>query len=297
MVTATSVLWGINGPVSRLVLDAGVGPTTLAAVRMAGSAALVAAVVATTRPGSLRVGRGALLRLAVFGLVGIALAQWAYFEAISRFDVGLALVIIYTAPLWVAAYQRIVGAEMLTPRVAAAMLAAVAGVALAVLGRGGGVASLSVVGFGASALAALAYAAQLLLAAKLPGEVPALPRIGLAMAAGTVFWSVAHPWWHSLHDVGDAASLGPRLGGSAPIGILLLAIVAFGTVAPYGLFVVGVRHIGPTAAGVTGMVEPVVAAALGWAFLGQALAPLQVAGMALALGAVVVAERARSRAR
>ena len=119
MVTATSVLWGVNGPVSRLVLDAGVGPTTLAAVRMAGSAALVAAVVVTTRPATLRVGRGALLRLGVFGLVGIALAQWAYFEAISRFDVGLALVIIYTAPLWVAAYQRIVGAETLTPRVGA----------------------------------------------------------------------------------------------------------------------------------------------------------------------------------
>jgi drug/metabolite transporter (DMT)-like permease len=296
MVTATSVLWGVNGPVSRLVLDAGVGPTTLAAVRMAGSAALVVAVVATTRPTALRVGRSALVRLGVFGLVGIALAQWAYFEAISRFDVGLALVIIYTAPLWVAAYQRIVGAEMLTPRVATAMLAAVAGVALAVLG-GGDLASLSALGFGAAALAALAYAAQLLLAAKLPGEVPALPRIGLAMAAGTAFWSVAHPWWQSLHDVGDAASLGPRLGGSAPIGVLLLGIVALGTVAPYGLFVAGVRHIGPTAAGVTGMVEPVVGGALGWALLGQALAPLQVAGMALALGAVVVAERARSRAR
>ena len=69
-----------------------------------------------------------------------------------------------------------------------------------------------------------------------------------------------------------------------------------GTILPYALLVGGVSRIGPVAAGVTGMIEPIVAITLGWALLGQELSLLQGLGIALVLACVLASERARSRA-
>ena len=38
--------------------------------------------------------------------------------------------------------------------------------------------------------------------------------------------------------------------------VLIAYVVIGGTIAPYGLLVAGINRIGPVAAGVTGMIEP-----------------------------------------
>jgi drug/metabolite transporter (DMT)-like permease len=66
----------------------------------------------------------------------------------------------------------------------------------------------------------------------------------------------------------------------------LCAVVVVATVLPFGLYFWGMARLEPTRAVLTLSMEAVFAAALAWLCLGEALAPLQILGGALVLGAV-----------
>ena len=61
--------------------------------------------------------------------------------------------------------------------------------------------------------------------------------------------------------------------------------------------ILSMQHLRASQASVVGMTEPVFAMAIAWIVLGEAFAPVQVAGAAIVLGGVLVAERNRRRAR
>ena len=52
------------------------------------------------------------------------------------------------------------------------------------------------------------------------------------------------------------------------------------------------RHVPPTIVGAVGMCEPVAAAAVAWAWLGQALRPIQMVGGGVVLAGVALAQQA-----
>ena len=295
MVTAGSVLWGLNGPVSRMALDAGVEPRQLAGWRVLSAALLMTGVLAVLRRAQFRCGRRALVSIAAFGLFGVTLPQWLYYEAISRFDVGLTLVIVYTAPLWVAGIHRVTREQRQPRQVSAAMGLALVGVAIAVLG-GGGLGSGSVLGLALAVGTSLAYTAQLMLADRLDTSLPASSRLALSMAFGAVFWLLL-PSVRDLptHLLRSDVPFG-QLDVKVPLLLLIGYVVLGGTITPYAFLVGGVSRIGPVAAGVTGMIEPLIAITLGWALLGQSLSVIQGLGIALVLACVLTSERARSRA-
>ena len=158
MVTAGAVLWGLNGPVSRMILDAGVEPRQLAGWRIMSAAVLMTVTLVVLRRMRFRCSRRALVSIVLFGLFGVALPQWLYYEAISRFDVGLTLVIVYTAPLWVAGIHRVTRGTRQPRQVTAAMALALVGIAIAVLG-GGELSNGSVLGLILAISTSIAYAA------------------------------------------------------------------------------------------------------------------------------------------
>src|SRR5215208_5791876 len=103
MVLTAAGLWAVNGVISKVIIESGGVPAQrLTEVRTTGAFALLFVVLALTRPGSLRVRRTELPVLLIFGVLGLAFVQWFYFEAISRLDIGVALLIQYIAPVLVA---------------------------------------------------------------------------------------------------------------------------------------------------------------------------------------------------
>jgi len=59
------------------------------------------------------------------------------------------------------------------------------------------------------------------------------------------------------------------------------------------LIVSALRHLPATRVGIIAMVEPVVAIVLAWAWLDESLGPEQLAGAAIVLAAIVLAQTAR----
>ena len=70
-------------------------------------------------------------------------------------------------------------------------------------------------------------------------------------------------------------------------------MIVLGTIIPFFLLVSALRHISATSAGIVAMLEPVAGALLAWAWLGESLDGVQLAGAAVVLGAIVLAQTAR----
>lgn len=287
---AACAMFSLNGMLGRVAIDGGFSAADVGAVRIEGAALLL---LPFTLLGLRRLRRAMLGRIALYGAVGLVISQGLYFQAVQRIDVALALVIVYSAPLLVAVFQRVVAGERLPVHAYLAMALALGGVALAV---GGGAERASVAGIAVAVVAALAFAAQIVLAARMPSDLDPLTRAGSALLVGAIVWVVlVPPWSLPVAAFSTAVDLGGRVGGSMPAGGALLWIVVLGAAIPYALLLTGSVRIGAGAMGVIEMTQPLVGAAAAWLVLGQALAPLQVAGILLTVGCLIAVERARLR--
>ncbi len=293
-VLGSSLFWSTNGLTSRLIFDSGaIAPRQLAALRIYGAALLLAPLVIRARP---VLSRREWRNVALFGVFGVSLPQWLYFEAIARIPVPIALVIVYTAPVLLTAYERIAHRHRLSGVVYAAITVAVIGVILAVTGGKGGAGALAFVGVLLAVATTFAYAGQILVASVQPAQLHPMVRTGLGMAAGCLFWIVLSPIWQlPFGNASTAIDLGPRIGATLPLWVLALYVVVCGTALPYALLVAGSPRIGAGASSVTGMVEPVAASVLAWVLLDQVLEPIQMVGIVIGLFGVTVAEVWRTR--
>ena len=293
MVLAAATLFGINGTVAKVALSSGLSSLRLTEARSAGACVGLVVLALFRRPSSLRVARRELPRLALFGCVGVAFVQLTYFLAIHRLAIAIALLIQYLGPLIVAIYARTFGHEHVRRRVWVALGLSLAGLTLMVQLWNG--ATLDGLGLLFAFLGALTYATYLLLAER---EVAARDTISL-MAWGfffsTLFWSLVQPWWSfPARAVARTVTLHGSLSGvHAPVWALVLWVIVLGTIVPFSLVVAALRRISATRAGVTAMLEPVVATVVAWAWLRESLSAVQLIGAAVVLVGISLAQTAR----
>jgi drug/metabolite transporter (DMT)-like permease len=296
LVWSAVLLWSLNAVVAKIALDsAGLSSLRLAEVRSTGSALVLFTAVALLRPASLRAGGRELAVLALFGVFGLGFVQLFYFVGIRRLDIGIALVIQYLAPVFVALWARFVVREPVRRRLWGAIALSLLGLSLVVELPGGS--SLDGIGVAACLVTAVAYAAYVLMAERSlerGRDVYSLLAWGFAFAA--LFWAVFQPWWtFPLEQVDGSASLLGRLAGtSAPVWVLLAYVVLLGTVVPFVLFVSALRHVPATRVTIVAMLEPVLAALMAWLWLEEELGALQIVGGLVVLAGVVLAQTARA---
>jgi drug/metabolite transporter (DMT)-like permease len=70
-------------------------------------------------------------------------------------------------------------------------------------------------------------------------------------------------------------------------------MIVLGTIVPFFLIVSALRHVSATNAGLVAMLEPVVGALVGWAWLAESLTAVQLVGAAVVLAAIGLAQTAR----
>jgi drug/metabolite transporter (DMT)-like permease len=282
---ASWVLFASSGPLAKAVMAAGWSPTAVTSVRIALAAALLVPVVAVLRPRGLSFRRADLWLLLSYGLLGVAGVQLFFFLAVARVPVGVAMVLVSLAPALVALWVRVVRRTRLPWLVWLGIGLAVAGLALvAEIGQG---VRLDLLGVAAGLAAAICSAGYFLL-----GEHGAsrhdsfgLTAAGLAIGAVVVV-AVSPPWTLPSGLLTAPAELG---GLRVPVWPALLVLAVVGTVLPYLAGLRALRDLPSALASVLALVEPLVAAALAWLLLGQALGLTQLAGAVILLtGAVLV---------
>jgi drug/metabolite transporter (DMT)-like permease len=261
-------------------------------VRCAGALIGLTLIAIATRPRSLGVRMGDLPLLVALG-IGLAVVQWSYFFAIHRLDIGIALLIQYVAPILVALWARFVFHEPVRRRIWAALALSLAGLTLIVEIWHGG--RLSGAGVAACVLAAISYAAYVLTAERGVRRRDPISLSAWGFFFASILSSLLAPWWTFPGGrVDDSVSLLGNLASThAPLWALMLWMVVLGGVVPFALIVSALRHISATRAGITAMLEPVVAIIVAWAWLGESLHPVQLSGAALTLLGIGLAQTAR----
>jgi len=297
-VVAGALLFIVNAGVSRVAIRAGVDATSLTSLRVTGAAVVFATIAALLRPSALRLPRGRdLLLLAALGIVGVAALQWTYFVAIDRLPLGLALLLEYLAPVLVALWARFVQHEPVRRRMWVAIALSLSGLAVvAQVWQGMAFDSLGVLaGLGA----AICFATYFLLGEHQVGGADPLPVILWSFLWAAVVLNIARPVTSVDADVLTASTslLGALDGWTLPVWALLAWIVLAGTVVPFFTALLALRHLPATIVTMVAMVEPVGAAALGWAWFRESLTVLQVLGGVAVIAAILLAQTARMAVR
>ena len=293
MVLVAATLFGANGSVAKVALSSGLSSLRLTEARCAGACAGLMLFALARDRASLRIRRAELLRLAVFGIIGVGLVQLFYFLAIHRLHIGIALLIQYLGPLLVAIYARAFGHERVRRQIWAALALSLTGLALMVeLWKG---VALDGLGIGYALISAVIFAAYLLLAEHEVARRDPISLMAWGFFFATAFWTVAQPWWSfPAGRVARTVSLEGRLASwHLPVWALVLWVVVVGSIVPFSLIAGALRHVSATRVGIAAMLEPVVATVVAWAWLRETLSSVQLAGAAVVLAAILLAQTAR----
>ena len=294
MVVTAALLWAVNGTVSKVMLLGGMPATDLTELRASGAFACLLVLVLATAPAALRITRRELPAIAVYGLVGFAAVQLLYFVALQRLEVGIALLIEFTAPVFVAVWARFVLHQSVRGQVWAALALSLGGLAVVAQVWHGG--TLDTLGVLAALGAAVSLAVYFLLGEHIVAHRDPVSLTCLAFGCSALFWAAARPWWRFPFHLlgGDVPLLGHLHGHRLPLWLLAGWLVLFGTVVPFSLSIGALRHLRAAQVGVVGMVEPVAASVVAFAWLGEELTWAQVVGGGVVLVGIVLAETARS---
>lgn len=295
LVVTGALLFVANAGVSRVVLRHGVAAGELTALRVTGTLVVLVCFAALVRRPSLRPPSGRQLALVVaLGLFGVAALQFAYFVAIDRLTIGLALLLEYQAPFLVALWAKYVQRTEVTARLWWGLSLAVVGLAAATeVWRG---ASFDAVGVTAGVASAGCFAAYFLIGEAGLAELAASRVMLWSFLVAAVVLNLAAPVWGLATGpaVGGRVSLLGRLAAvEAPLVLLLTSVVVLGTLLPFGLMLLALRYLPATAVTMIAMLEPIGAAALGWAWFRESMSAVAVVGCVAVVAGILLAQAAR----
>src|SRR3954470_19349439 len=181
---ASAMAFGLSGSLARGLLDTGWSAGAVVLVRLSLGALVVAPLAVRALRGRWGALREHLGFIVLFGALPVAGAQFGYFSAVQRMDVGPALLIEYTAPaavvlwLWLARGER-----PRTLTVAGAGLSAVGRVLVLDLLSGADLAPLGVLW---ALFAMVGAASYFVLAAKERPDLPPVALAGAGLTAGAL---------------------------------------------------------------------------------------------------------------
>lgn len=298
LVIIAAVLFGLNGGVSRVAMGSGLDPDAFTTVRITAAALVFAVYAACFRRSALRRPRGtALLTVIALGLVGVAMMQFAYNVAITRLPLGIALLIEYLAPVFVVLWVRFVRKEHVRPQMWAAVGLAIAG--LAVVSQVWNGLEFDGVGVLMALLAAISFAAYFLIgehnvtSGRDLAPADSLRVILWAFIVATVAMNLIQPIWETP-DLPSTTSLLGRLDTYSINPLVPIAmVVVLGTVVPFFLQLIALKHLPASIVVVVAMLEPVIANVLGWAWFEETLTPVQVLGAIAVIAGIVLAQTSR----
>jgi drug/metabolite transporter (DMT)-like permease len=266
-----------------------VDPATLSGARAVLAALMLFAYLGAFRRRDLKIAARDLPFLAAFGVFGLAAVHFTYFATIRLTNVPTAILLEYLAPILVLGVSVALLGERLTWALPVGVALSVTGCALMVGAIGGDGLSISPAGLGWGLTSAVFFALYTVLGKYATSRFSPWTLLTYGLGFAALFWLV---WLRGPAPIIAVLSEPTRFGA-----VTAMSLVS--TIVPFGAFLTALHYIDATKASITATLEPVLAG-VGTYLIPALYAPLtvvQLAGGALVLSAVVVAQAPQLLAR
>jgi drug/metabolite transporter (DMT)-like permease len=292
---SAAMLFALGGVAAKVLRSADMDAFRLTQIRTTGAALILITFAVLKGKSQLYARKDELKDLIIFGTVGVAAVTSFYFFALKYLYVSVALIIEFTASIWIVLYLRFVKKKQISPLMWWGILCAFSGLTL--LSQIWTGTSLHPLGVAVAFADAFALAIYFLFADRLSQTRSSLSLMSWGIGVAAIFWALVLPWWNFPFEyLTNTYSLEGNLSNySAPGWALILWIIIIGTVIPYLLTVTGIRELSASTGSVIGMIEPIFAGVIAWWLLSEAFNSIQLLGCAIVLLGIYLADKARAQ--
>ncbi len=268
-------MWGCMSLFIRVLSAAGFSPFEIVAGRMLVGCLGLLVIILVRDCALLRVRLRDLWMFATMG-VGATLYNYFYIECIKLSEASVAIVLLYTSPIFVMVISTLLFREKVTARKLTALAMTFAGCVL-VAGVLGGV-RMTPVAFAAGLVGGFFY-----------GSYTIVGRLGMQRydPVTATFYTFLFCLASCL-VLSDVGSMTRILTTDPALAIWFVGIGLFCALLPYLSYNWALAHMEASRASILATTEVLVAGALGIFAYGESAGPLKLAGMALIFAAVVV---------
>jgi len=295
LMISAAMLFALGGVAAKVLRSADMDAFRLTQIRTTGAALILITFAVLKGKSQLYARKDELKDLIIFGTVGVAAVTSFYFFALKYLYVSVALIIEFTASIWIVLYLRFVKKKQISPLMWWGILCAFSGLTL--LSQIWTGTSLHPLGVAVAFADAFALAIYFLFADRLSQTRSSLSLMSWGIGVAAIFWALVLPWWNFPFEyLTNTYSLEGNLSNySAPGWALVLWIIIIGTVIPYLLTVTGIRELSASTGSVIGMIEPIFAGVIAWWLLSEAFNSIQLLGCAVVLLGIYLADKARAQ--
>jgi drug/metabolite transporter (DMT)-like permease len=218
----------------------------------------------------------------------VAISNYFYYVAVQRTNVATAIIVQYTAPVWVLFYVVARGQQKLSLQKVVAVALAVTGIALVIGVVGtpsdGRALRLDSYGLIAALLASFSFAFYNVAGHRILARYDRWRVLVWTLTAAAAFWLVVNPPWKIV-----AAHYAPAQW------LFLFVFSMISVLGAFSLYFLGLQHLEPTRAIIASCLEPVFSIVLAALLLGEILRPIQTLGIVFVLAAIVIVQRPSRR--
>jgi len=273
----TAVLfWGSSAPIGKYLIVNSYDTLILAQTRTSLTFVLLLLFFLFKNRDVFKIHTEDIWKFAVLGVVGISLTNYTYYFTAKESSVATAILVQYTAPVWVVLYSVYIIKEEQFDRITCiSLLFGLVGCFFAV--TAGSMQSVNLRGWAivTGPISAFTFAYQIVATKQLLKRYSVWTMLVYMFGFSALFWLCVNPPWNIIAKNYTVQDWGIFWMFSI-ISILI----------PQTAFASGLKLLDASTAGIIGILEPVVAIVAAFFMLGESLGVVQLLGAALVVAAV-----------
>ena len=277
-IAIAATLWGASATIVKHLFNIQYPPLIIVQTRVSIAFVVLAVFFLVTNPRTLAFRIRDVPHFFFVGVCGIAGSNYFYYFAIKESNVATAIVVQYSAPIMVALYAIVVQHEKMTRFKLLSLIFSTVGIFLAVGGMNGLLVA-NHKGIVLALAAAVSYAIFNLAGKPLTKKYSVWSSLVFTLGAATLFWLVVQPPQTIL-----------AAGYSFTDWKVFTLVSTTSILVPYSFYFFGLQYLTPTRAIITSTLEPIVAIATAFIFLGGSMGALQIVGAVLVIGSIILLE-------
>ena len=290
---ASSLLFGLNASTTKVLVQSGITPAQLVLFRSIAVATIAALALLVTNRAAFRISRREVVQFAIYGVLGIALMQWAYSNAVSTMQVGPALLIEYTSVVMVPLATLLIFKDRVHKRIWMAVALVLGGLVIVAHPWNSW---LNPVGVAWAFMAAVMLSIYFIMGERLQRTRDPLSTLFYSFATASIFWLIASALTGGgfVRFSGQVPLTGALAPASLPTWALLLWVAVMASFAPMFFTVLALRHLSAAGVGIASTAETVFAFVFGYLWLSERIDVAQAIGASVVIVGIVLAQTARS---